>query len=422
MNIYLLIILIILTSEYILNTFADILNISRIEPGLPEEFRDVYSEDKYLTSQNYLKEKTSFSLFKETVFFIIILTFILTGGFNLIDLVVRKFNFPQIPTGLAFAGIIALGLQVINIPFSIYHTFVIEKKYGFNKTTPKTFMTDLLKSWLIGAVIGGILFTIIIWAFSRLGNYAWIYCWVAVTLIQIVLIFLAPVIIMPLFNKFKPLENSGLKKAIEEYAKSQNFALKGIFEIDASKRSTKSNAFFTGFGKSRRIALFDTLIKNHTVDEIVSVLAHEIGHYKNRHIQKSIAIAVLNSGIMFFILSKFINNPGLFEAFKTSHLSIYAGIFFFGILYHPMNLIFSILANYISRKHEFQADKFAVETYRKPQEFISALKKLTAHNMGNLRPHPVKVILEYSHPPILKRISAIKRRWRIIAPTPDFSD
>ncbi|MDD4183191.1 MAG: M48 family metallopeptidase, partial [Candidatus Omnitrophica bacterium] len=238
---------------------------------------------------------------------------------------------------------------------------------------------------------------------------AWVYCWIAVTGFQLFLLFIAPVVIMPLFNKYTPLENGELKSAIENYAKEQKFALAGVFKMDASRRSTKSNAFFTGFGKFRRIALFDTLIQKHTVDELVSVLAHEIGHYKKKHFVKGIILSVITTGIMFFILSFFINNQGLFGAFKMQSLSIYASLIFFGFLYSPINLFISIFSNIISRKHEYEADAFAITTYKKPESFIIALKKLTVDNLSNLTPHPLKVFLDYSHPPVLKRIEAIRK-------------
>jgi STE24 endopeptidase len=229
-----------------------------------------------------------------------------------------------------------------------------------------------------------------------------------VVLFQIVLLFLAPVIIFPLFNKFYPLEDGELKTAIEDYARSQHFKMRGIFKMDASKRSTKSNAFFAGFGRFRRIVLFDTLIDRHTVDELVSVLAHEMGHYKRKHILKSILISVMTTGLVFFVLSLFINNKGLFSAFKMQHTSIYASLFFFAFLYSPINLAISIFSNILSRRHEYEADAYAVSTYRKPESMISALKKLTVDNLSNLTPHPLKVFLSYRHPPVLERIRAIR--------------
>ncbi len=337
------------------------------------------------------------------------MTFILAGGFNLVDRWARNFHLGPISTGLVFAGALLLAFQIIHLPFSAYHTFVIEEKYGFNRTTVRTFILDILKSWLLVALIGGAAFSGILWFFGKAGNPAWLYCWMAITLFQIFLLFIAPVVIMPLFNKFIPLEEGELKKAIEDYAKSQEFKMKGVFKMDGSKRSTKSNAFFTGFGKFRRIVLFDTLIEKHAVDELVSVLGHEIGHYKKKHIPKSMLISIATTGLMFFILSLFINNPGLFAAFQMEKTSIYASLFFFAFLYVPISMIFSILTNVLSRKHEYEADAYVVSTYRRPEAMITALKKLSVDNLSNLTPHPLKVFLQYSHPPILERIQAIRR-------------
>jgi STE24 endopeptidase len=221
--------------------------------------------------------------------------------------------------------------------------------------------------------------------------------------------FLVPVVIMPIFNKFTPIKDCELKTTLEEYAKKENFKLKGIFTMDGSKRSTKSNAFFTGFGKFRRIVLFDTLIEKHSIDELVSILAHEIGHYKKKHILVHLVISIITSGIMFFILSFFLNNPGLFTAFKMEHTSIYASLLFFGFLYAPIEMITSIFSNILSRKNEYQADEYSVKTYKKPYAMILALKKLSVDNLSNLTPHPFKVFLSYSHPPVLERIKLIRK-------------
>jgi STE24 endopeptidase len=258
-------------------------------------------------------------------------------------------------------------------------------------------------------VIGGVVFSIVLWLFDKAGDWAWAYCWAVVALFEVVLVFVAPVVILPLFNKFYPLGDGELKTAIENYAKSQDFKMKGVFKMDASKRSTKSNAFFTSFGRFRRIVLFDTLIKRHTLDELVSVLAHETGHYKKKHILKSILMSIITTGLLFFLLSLFINNEGLFSAFKMQNISIYASLFFFAFLYAPINMVLSIFSNILSRKHEYEADAYAVSTYGKPESMISGLKKLTADNLSNLTPHPLKVFLSYSHPPVLERIRAIRR-------------
>ncbi len=342
-----------------------------------------------------------------------IIAFILLGGFNAADILTRLLGFGDILTGLVFAGMLLLGSELVRIPFSAYHTFVIEEKYGFNKITIKTFVSDILKSWLLGALIGGIIFAAIIWFFTAFGRFAWLYFWIAFTAFELFMTFIAPVVIMPLFNKFIPLEDGDLKKAVEEYAAKENFKMKGLFKMDGSRRSTKSNAFFTGFGRFRRIALFDTLIQKHTVEELVSVLAHEMGHYKLKHIKKSIILSILENGLMFYILSFFINNEQLALAFGVHNVSVYSSIFFFAFLYTPINLILSIFGKWLSRKHEYEADAYAVKTYKKPAAMIDALKKLTVNNLGNLTPHPLKVFLEYTHPPILERINAIRKSTNV---------
>lgn len=280
MNVYLFIILAVLIGDYILDLIVDYLNVTHIKTDLIEEFKGYYDVDKYKKSQNYLKENTYFRIVRNSVHTVIILVFILTGGFNFVDQFARSFNFNFIVTGLIFAGILTLGLQVLSIPFSIYKTFVIEEKYNFNKTTVKTFILDILKSWILGLVIGGIIFSLIIWFFDATGKFAWVYCWTSMTVIQLFLIFISPVVIMPIFNKFTPLKDGELKKTIEDYANKENFKMKGIFTMDGSRRSSKANALFTGIGKYRRIVLLDTLIEKYTVDELVCILAHEMGHYK----------------------------------------------------------------------------------------------------------------------------------------------
>lgn len=410
MNIYLIVILAIIIGNYILDLIIELLNIRFLKPELPQEFKGFYDADKYKKSQEYLKDNTYFKLIQSTIITGIVLFLILSGGFNFVDKLARSFSLSLIPTGLIFIGILFFFFQIIEIPFSIYHTFVIEGKYGFNRTKPQTFILDILKGWLLSIIIGGLLLSLILWLFIKSGNLAWIFCWVGVTIFEFFIIFIAPIVIMPLFNKFTPLEEGELKQAIQTYAQNQDFKLKGLFKMDGSRRSSKSNAFFTGFGKYRRIVLFDTLIKNHSVGELVSVLAHEVGHYKRKHILKMMAISILTNGLMFFILSLFINNPGMFAAFRMDNLSIYASLLFFGFLYTPINMILSLGGNILSRRHEYEADDYAVSTYRKPEDFILALKKLSVDNLSNLTPHHLKVFMSYSHPPVLDRIRALKRR------------
>jgi STE24 endopeptidase len=395
--------------NYFVHLIADILNLRALGVDLPDEFKGYYDPKRYADSQAYLKENTLFGLVNSTVVLAVLLTFIVTGFFNLLDIWVRGLVSSEIGRGLLFIGVFYIIFQLIDIPFSAYRTFIIEEKYGFNKMTLKTFFTDLFKSWLLTALIAGGVLALVIWFFIRFENSAWLYCWAAVAVVEVFLIFIAPAVIMPIFNKFTPLDEGELKTAIQDYARAQNFRLKGIFTMDGSRRSAKSNAFFTGIGKYRRIVLFDTLIAKHTVDELVSVLAHEVGHYKRKHILKHILISVLTSGMMFFILSLFINNPRLFAAFKMDNLSVYASLLFFSFLYTPINMFLSIVSSLLSRRHEYEADSFAIKTYRNPGAFIEALKKLTVDNLSNLTPHPLKVFLEYSHPPVIKRIAAIRR-------------
>ncbi|MEI8348521.1 MAG: M48 family metallopeptidase [Candidatus Omnitrophota bacterium] len=410
MNMYLAFILFILLVEYVLTLIVEVLNVKHASPTLPEEFAGVYDAGKYSESQNYLKDTTRFSLIRETVVTLVTVSFILAGGFNLVDQFARRLVHGPIPTGLIFSGILTLVSYLLGLPFSVYRTFVIEAKYGFNKTTVKTFVSDIIKSLLLGGLIGSILMTGIIWFFLRAGSFAWAYCWLAVMAFQLFLAFIAPVVILPLFNKFIPLEEGELKTAIETYARSQRFALRGIFKMDASRRSTKSNAFFVGFGRFRRIALFDTLIQKHTTSELVSVLAHEIGHYKKKHFIKALALSFITTGLMFFVLQFFLNNQKLFDAFRMQYISIYGSIVFFSFLYSPINMILAILHNIMSRHHEYEADAFTISTYQQPEAFISALKKLSVANFSNLTPHPLKVFLDYTHPPVLKRIEAIREK------------
>ena len=409
MNVYLIAVFVILLGKYLLDLIVEILNLRYLKTTLPPEFVGYYDEDKYAASQRYLREKTRFGIIEDTFFTFVILTFIVVGGFNFVDEFARQFNQGPIITALIFLSVLMLLFYILHLPFSMYHTFVIEERYGFNRTTIGTFIFDVVKTIILGAIIGGIIFSFVVWFFMRFPHIGWFLCWVGVTLFELFLIFIAPVVIMPLFNKFIPLEDGELKEAISDYARRQRFFVKGIFKMDASRRTSKSNAFFTGFGRNRRIVLFDTLIEKHTIQELVSILAHEIGHYKKRHILKMFILSSVANGLMFFILSFFINNEGLFSAFRMNHISIYASLVFFGFLYAPIQMIFSIITNVVSRKHEYEADRFCVDTYRNPQAFITALKKLTVDNLSNLTPHPLKVFLYYSHPPIMRRIEAIRK-------------
>jgi STE24 endopeptidase len=408
MNIYAIIILTAILAGFALNLAANLLNLKSLKTSLPPEFSDVYDQERYEQSQAYTRAQTRFGMAGSAFGLILILVFWFSGGFNILDQYVRSFGWNEIWTGLAYIGILLLGRGLLSLPFSIYATFVIEERFGFNKTTPATFISDLVKGLLLSVLAGGPILAGILALFIYAGSLAWLYCWIAVTLYTLVIQFIAPAWIMPLFNKFTPLEEGELRERIMEYARSVDFPLKNLFVMDGSKRSAKSNAFFTGFGKNKRIALFDTLIEKHTVPELVAVLAHEIGHYKMKHILKGMVISIAHTGIIFYLLSVFLTSEALFEAFYMEQMSVHAGLIFFGLLYAPVELVLSIGMQMMSRKHEYEADHFSAMTTGKPDAMIGALKKLSAGNLSNLTPHPFFVFLNYSHPPVLKRIEAIR--------------
>lgn len=409
MNFYLIFVLTVIVLEYLINLLVNILNLKNIKPELPSEFKGYYDEEKYRKSQNYLKDTTYFSLLKKTVFFLVTLFFILSGVANFIDVrIVRQISSSPVLRGLIFIGIIALAGELLNLPFSFYKTFILDEKYSFNKTTFKTFFADILKSLILLILLAGGVLLFLLWIFSHFGRGAWLIAWAGVGVFYLFFMFILPVFILPLFNKFSPLEDGELKSAITNYAKGVNFPLAGIFYIDASRRSLKSNAFFTGLGKNKRIVLFDTLIKNLSPSEITAVCAHEIGHYKKKHILKNILFSFFDMGLLFFIFSFFVNNKNFTLSFGIENYSLYVALVFFSFIYHPVEFIFSVFSNFLSRRYEYEADRFAVETYPDKNSFIEALKKLGVNNLSNLTPHPVKVFFDYSHPPLLERLEAIR--------------
>lgn len=408
MNNYLIFILSLLVFNWLLSLIVETLNVKNASMEIPEEFKGTYDNEKYARSQNYLKDNTRLDQIRSAIMLPLTVTFILLGGFRWINDVSQSTSEPMILQGLVFGGILILLVQLVGLPFSIYSTFVIEERYGFNKTTPKTFVLDIVKGLLLMALLGAPVFALVLWIFSAVPH-AWLWAWVALSIIQLFIMFIAPVVIFPLFNKFVPLEEGELRSAIEAFAEKQNYTISGIFKIDGSRRSTKANAYFTGFGKTKRIALYDTLIEKHTTEELLGVLAHEIGHCKKGHIKQTIAVSMASTLLMFFILSLFISEEGLYGAFGIEGTPLYAGLVFFGFLYTPISMILGLLGTILSRKNEFEADAFAAETTGTPSDLISALKKLSVDNLSNLTPHPLKVFLEYSHPPVLQRIKALRK-------------
>ncbi len=404
MNIWLLTILLIILVSCLLDLAAATLNIRALSADLPQEFADVCTPSTYRTSQDYTRALTYTSLVQTGFSSLITVAFIVFGGFNIIDIWARSLAQKELLIGLLFIGSFLLLSFLVGLPFSIYRTFVIEERFGFNRTTVQTFIFDMFKGTLLVLLLGGPLLASVLWFFTHAGPYGWMFCWFGVILFSLGLQFFAPVFIMPMFNKFSPLEDGALRTEIMNYTQQQLFTMQGIFTMDGSKRSSKVNAFFTGFGKFKKIVFFDTLIEKLLPHEILAVLAHEMGHFKLQHIPKNMLASILQVGVMFYLLSFFLDNQELSRAFGMETLSVHTSLVFFGFIYSPINMVVSILFHFISRRHEFAADTYAAETTGSVHPLISGLKKLSEANLTNLTPHPFMVFLHYSHPPVLKRI------------------
>ncbi len=401
------IILAIIILSFLFSKFLDYLNASSRNKNVPKELQGIYNDEKYKKSQEYGKENDKFSLITSSFSTILILLMIILGGFAYINNYCLQVSNNMIFSALLFFGILMFASDILQTPFSIYATFVIEEKFGFNKTTVKTFILDKIKGWLIAAFLGGGLLALLIWFYMETRELFWVYAWIALSGFSIFMTMFYSSVIVPLFNKQVPLEAGELRNLIEDFGQKAGFKLNNIFVIDESKRSTKANAYFSGLGPKKRIVLYDTLIKDLTNEEIVAVLSHEIGHYKKKHTISNILMAIAQSGIMLYIFSVFVDNPNLSKALGSEEVSFQLGLIAFGILYSPISMIISIGMNVISRKNEYEADKFAKQ-YNQSEGLISGLKKLTMENLSNLTPHPKYVFFNYSHPTLLQRIKAMK--------------
>ncbi len=398
----------ILIFDYLLEQFLDYLNATKRNSELPEELKGIYDNEKYKKSQEYDKANHKFSLVTSSFNLILILTFLYFSGFAFIDNIARSYTENSILIALIFFGIIMFASDILHIPFGLYDTFVIEEKFAFNKTNAKTYITDKLKGWILAAIIGGGLIALIIWFYNTVGKSFWIYAWIAVSLFMIFTTMFYTSLIVPLFNKLKPLEEGELKSEITEFCAKAEFKLDNIFVIDGSKRSTKANAYFSGLGKKKKIVLFDTLIEKLSKEEIVAVLAHEIGHYKKKHTLISVFTSIIQTGLTLYILSLFVGNPLLSKALGSNFPSFHLGLITFGFLYSPISTIIDLFMNMVSRKNEYTADQFASEQY-KGVHLQNALKNLFVHNLSNLTPHPLYVFFNYSHPTLLQRLKFIEK-------------
>ncbi|RIV45271.1 M48 family metallopeptidase [Flagellimonas pelagia] len=401
------IILAILVVQYLVHQFLEYLNAKRFKSTLPPELSDVFDEKEYQKSQEYKLANYRFGLLSDGFSLILTLCFLWFGGFEWIDQLTRSISQNIIPMALIFFGLITFGSAILGLPFSYYRTFVIEEKYGFNKTTKKLFFMDKIKGGILTAILGGGILALFIWFYQWTGPKFWIYTWIMVGVVILFINLFYSRLIVPMFNKQTPLNEGSLKNAIEGYAQKVGFELKNIFVIDGSKRSTKANAYFSGFGKEKRITLFDTLIHDLDEEEIVAVLAHEVGHYKRNHIIFNLVLSLAVTGFTLYILSLFINHPEISKAIGVTTPSFHAALVGFALLYSPISEITGLAMNYLSRKFEFQADDYAKNTFS-ATPLVTSLKKLSKNSLSNLTPHPAYVFVHYSHPPLVERIRNLK--------------
>jgi STE24 endopeptidase len=406
-NIIFVLIIVIPVAGFITERYLTHLNSKMWSAALPEKLKGICDEEEYRKTQLYQKENNRLEFWTSLLNLAVIVGTIVAGGFAMLDILARSLSFNIVIISLIFFGIIGFISDIINIPFSLYDTFVIEKKYGFNNMTIRTFITDHLKSWFIALIIGIPVLGLITWIYYKTGKSFWLYAWIVITAFSVFINFFYSELIVPLFNKQTALEDGPLRSAIETFTQKAGFRLRNIYVIDGSKRSTKANAYFSGFGPKKRIVLYDTLLKDLTEEEIVSVLAHEVGHYKKKHVLMNLIFSVIITGIMLFLFSLVVDNPNLSEAIGAKATSFHLGLIVFGILYSPLSLVIGLFSNYISRQNEYAADRFAKEKFN-PEILASALKKLSVRNLSNMMPHPAYVFFHYSHPPLLSRLEKLE--------------
>lgn len=402
------IIIAIIIINFIVDKVLDALNAKHFNDTIPETLKDVYDEADYKKSQAYKTTNYKFGVITSSFSLLLTLVFLVFDGLEYIDNIAREFSDNAIVIALVFFGIIMIGSDIITTPFSYYKTFVIEERFGFNKTTKQIFFLDKIKSWVMMAIVGGGILALIIWFYQATKTNFWLYTWALITAFTVFMNMFYSKLIVPIFNKQTPLEPGTLRDKISAYANTVGFKLDKIFVIDGSKRSTKANAYFSGFGSEKRVTLYDTLINDLNDEEIVAVLAHEVGHYKKKHIIFNLVASVILTGITLYILSIFISNPILSQAIGVKTPSFHIGLIAFGMLYAPISEITGLIMNWFSRKFEYQADDYAKHTY-KAQPLISALKKLSKNSLSNLTPHPAYVFMHYSHPSLLKRVQNLKK-------------
>lgn len=410
-NAWFIVIVVALVLLWKLDLFATLLNLKSLGAGIPEAFSGMIDQEAYERSQEYTRAKAVLGIGEGIFSLVVLFAFWCLGGFGWLDGEVRSFvgKGGPILAGIVYLSVLALALGLLKLPFDYYETFVLEESFGFNRTTFGVWIADLVKGAALSFALGAPVLAALLWMFESIPH-AWLWGWLLVTVASLLLAYVAPTWILPLFNRFEPLPDGSLRRSIEEMAKKCDYPLAEVSVMDGSKRSTKSNAFFTGFGKNKLIALFDTLIEKHDEDELVGVLAHEIGHFKKGHIVKALVLSTLTTGVMFFLLGLMMQNRSLFDAFGVKETSVYVSLVLFGIVMTPVNDLLSVAGNWLSRKHEYEADAYAAEVTGNPGAMADALRKLSRDNLSNLTPHPFYVFLNYSHPPVARRIAALEGR------------
>ncbi len=404
----LILILVIVSIDFVFEQTLDLLNLRSQKDTIPASMKDYYDEEKYRKSLDYHRVTGNFSFVTSAVSFILSFLLLYFGGFGWLDSLLRAEISNEIVLSLSFFGVLFIASDILTTPLQIYSTFVIEEKFGFNKTTPKTFVIDKLKGYVLTIILGGLLGWVFLWLVANIGVNFWLYFLAIIGLFILFMNMFYTTLILPLFNKLTPLEDGDLKSAIEAYCEKVKFPLTNIFVIDGSKRSTKANAFFSGIGKKKKVVLYDTLIENHSQEELIAIFAHEVGHFKKKHIVYSLGLSIIQVGVMLFVLSLMVYNADLSISMGGSTLAIHLNLLAFGILYSPVSKVTGLLMAIFSRKNEFEADAYAAKTYSGTSLQI-ALKKLSVDNLSNLFPHPVYVFFNYSHPPLLKRVAEIEK-------------
>ena len=416
-EVWFLIIIALVIFNYLFSNILDYLNHKNWKDEIPKELKDFYDKKKYKQAKLYAISKNKIGLLSSTISFLLVVSLLVFNGYGYIDQLVNSFNLNlflpfEINNSFTKSGVFFLILFILNliisIPFSYYNTFVIEENFGFNKTTKSTFFFDIIKSSILSILIGGFLLFLALYLYNSLNDGFWLYLWIGLSLLMVLINMFYADLIVPIFNKLTPLENGDLRKKIENYSKQVGYLLKNIYVIDGSKRSTKANAFFSGLGPRKTIALYDTLIEKHTENELVAVLAHEVGHFKKKHVFSGLLMSVIQIGVMAFFFELCLKLPEISLALGGSGVSFHLGLIGFSIIFSPISMMSGILMNYISRKNEFEADSYAKETYN-GDDLSLALKKLSVDSLSNIYPHPLYVFFHYSHPPLIKRLRALNK-------------